>query len=86
MPRRPPKSPSDPFPPFDPVPPVRVLSQVSARRDEKAIFDALQTWLSFREGRAIHQWEAFGIVLYAAFTGDRSKLEGFHLPSFPSQP
>lgn len=58
--------PRNPFPPFDPVPPTRVLTTLNVRRDEKAVFDALQSWWSYREGRSLQQWEVFGIILQTA--------------------
>lgn len=85
LPRRPPvppSAPSNPFPPFAPVPPVRVLTSVNVRRDEKAVFDALQSWWSYREGRSLQQWEVFGRILQAAVEQGLLR-EGFLPPEAP---
>lgn len=72
-----------PFPRFAPEPPTRALASVNALRDDKAIFDALQAWWSFRAGRPVHQWEAFQRLLSAALQSGAEDLDGFRLPQAP---
>ena len=77
LPRRPPVSPG-PFPPFDPVPPTRVLASINIRRDAKSLFDAMQMWLSYKEGRAMQQWEVFEVLFLAALADqDGGPFTGF---------
>lgn len=57
---------------------MRLLATLNVGRQEKAVFDAFQAWLSYREGRAVHQWEVFAVVLEAALTNPRDpRVEGF---------
>lgn len=84
LPRRAPEPTDDPFPPFKLVQPMRVLSSLNVRRDEKALFDAYQMWLSYREGRSIQQWEAFAFLMRCAFENHgHPLLHGFRLPKPP---
>lgn len=83
--RRAPALAQEPFPAFDPVPPTRALASVNALRDDKAIFDGLQSWWSFRAGRPVHQWEVFQRVLSIALQSDAEELDGFRLPRAPRE-
>ena len=68
----------DPFPAFDPSPPpARPLAAVNAQRGDKAVFDALQAWFSFHEGRSLHQCETFALLLDVALRADDPRLRGF---------
>jgi hypothetical protein len=52
-------------------------------RSDKAILDAFQSFLSFREGRAVQQPEAMHALIVIAFEHpDHPLLRGFELPGF----
>lgn len=64
---------------------MRVLASCNLLRADKSVFDAYQLWLSYREGRAVQQWEAFSFLMEAALSHrDHPLVRGFDLPSPPS--
>lgn len=50
------------------------LSCVKIRRDDKAEFDRLKAWWSVERGREITQWEAFTLLIAAAFESDSTRI------------
>lgn len=86
LPRRKPRRNDPTFPPFRAIPPIRPLASINALRADKALFDAMQSWWSYREGRSIHQWEAFGFLMRVAIAHrDHALLRGFSLPLVPDK-
>ena len=84
LPRRAPEPSDDPFPPWRPVAPMRPLASVNLLRVEKSVFDAYQLWVSYREGRAVQQWEVFSFLFRVALEHrDHPLMRGFELPRPP---
>jgi hypothetical protein len=50
------------------------LSSVKIRRDDKVEFDRLKAWWSVEAGRELSQWEAFTLLLAAAFESDATRI------------
>lgn len=61
-----PTSPHDRFELAFEEPVRRGTACVNIRHEDKAVFDAIQLWMSHRKGRSLSQWEAFSMVLAAA--------------------
>jgi hypothetical protein len=60
---------------------TRHLTAINVQRTDKAVFDALQSWWSFREGRSLQQCEVFAILLEGALRHSADpRLKGFALP------
>lgn len=77
--------PTEPFAPFPHVGVTRQLTSVNLSRTDKAVFDALQSWWSFREGRALQQCEVFSMLMEAALkNGGHPRIRGFRKASPPS--
>lgn len=60
-------------------PPARPLSSLNVQRADKAIFDALQAWWSYRDGRSMQQCEAFTVLLDVALRSGDPRVAGLDL-------
>lgn len=58
-------------------PPVRPLTAVAVARGHKAVFDGLQSFFSFREGRSLQQCEVFALMLDIMLKSGDERLSGF---------
>lgn len=64
---------------------MRVLASCNLLRVDKSVFDAYQLWVSYREGRAVQQWEAFSFLMQAALANRGHPLvRGFVMPTPPA--
>ena len=63
----------------DVKPPSPVVT-IAMLREDKAVFDAAQAWLSARAGRRVTQWEAFTVILAEALGHPDSSLRGMPAP------
>ncbi len=43
--------------------PVARTQVIALRREDKEVFDALQAWWHFRQGKRLTQWELFSLLL-----------------------
>lgn len=50
------------------------LGSLKVRRDDKEAFDRLKAWWSCRAGRELTQWEAFTLLLAAAFESESTRI------------
>lgn len=50
------------------------LASVKLRRDDKEEFDRLQAWWSCQAGRQLTQWEAFTLLLAAAYESESTRV------------
>ena len=65
---------------------MRPLASVNLLRVDKSVFDAYQLWVSYREGRAVQQWEVCAFLFRAAFEHRGHPLmRGFELPRRPAE-
>ena len=48
------------------APASRGVTCVNVRREDKALFDELQSWWSFTHGQPLSQWDTFTLLLAAA--------------------
>lgn len=83
LPRKSARKDASPFPALDlRLPVVRVLASVNLHRLDKSVVDAFQSFLSWREGRAVSQAETLHAVLELAFSNsEHPLLRGFELPA-----
>lgn len=54
--------------------PRRAVTSVNVRHDDKALFDHLHTFWSWRRGRPLRQWDAFRLVLELAVENPRAQV------------
>ena len=71
-----------PFPALDlRLPTTRVLGSVNVARADKSIVDSLQSYFSYREGRAVTQEETMHLLLQLVLAHpDHPLLAGFEVP------
>lgn len=55
------------------APPIR-LRMVALRPDDKELFDKVQDFLAWREGRRFAQWDVFTIILAEALEKDGGRV------------
>lgn len=56
---------------------------VNVRWEDKAVFDAVRAWLSWRRGEVVTQWEVFTYLLAVALQNEADDLH--RAPVFPRQ-
>lgn len=63
-------------------PPVRPLTVVNVQRADKAVFDDLQSFWSYREGRSLQQCEVFALLLDVALRSGDARVAGYQPRAF----
>lgn len=61
----------------------RGTSCVNVRWEDKAVFDAVRAWLSWRRGEVVPQWDVFTYLLSVALQNEQDPLH--RAPVFPRQ-
>lgn len=70
-----------------PEPPVRRgTATINVSWPDKEVFDAIQWWLSYQEGRLVTQWEVFSFILSAALQNEASPLHTAEIFPLPVRP
>lgn len=57
----------------------RGTSSINVRWEDKAVFDAIQVWLSYQRGASVTHWEVFTFILATALESESGALRAAQL-------